>query len=84
MYDLRGPSESNMGTKFTHLKNCWKKNSVSNHHKNLQALAIEMYKMLYNMSPTILNIIAPRATPYNLPNPVSFKNWKSLLCPQWY
>ena len=53
-----------------------KGNSVSTHHKNLQALAIEMYKMFYNMSPTILNIIAPRATPYNLPNPVSFKMGK--------
>ena len=48
--------------------------SVSIHHKNLQALATEMYKVSNNMSPAILNdIFVSRATPYNLRNPVSFK-----------
>ena len=49
-------------------------NSVSIHHKNLQALATEMYKVS-NTSPTILRdfLFASRATPYNLQNPVSFK-----------
>ena len=42
--------------------------------KNLQALATQMYKISSNLSPTILyNIFAPRLTPYNLPNPASFK-----------
>ena len=50
------------------------KNSISIHHKNLQGLAMEMYKISNNMSTTILNnIFAPRATPYNLGTPVSLK-----------
>ena len=53
-----------------------KDNSVSIHHKNLQALAMEICK-ISNMSPTILNdIFTPRATAYNLRNPVSFKMQK--------
>ena len=48
--------------------------SVSIHKKNLQALATEMYKTSNNMFPiTINDIFAPRATSYNLSNPVSFK-----------
>ena len=51
-----------------------KNNSVSIHHRNLQALAMEMYQISNNMSLTILtNIFAPRATCHNLHNPVSFK-----------
>ena len=51
-----------------------KDNSVSIHHKNLQDLTMEMYKISNNMSPAILNVIfAPRAAPYNLRDPVSFK-----------
>ena len=43
----------------------------------LQALAMEMLKVSNNMSPAILNdIFAPKATPYNLRNPVSFKMQK--------
>ena len=35
---------------------------------------MEMYKTSNNMSPTILDdVFPPRATPYNLRNPVSFK-----------
>ena len=49
-------------------------NSVSIHHKNLQALATEIRKVSSSMSPAILNdIFASRAIPYNLCNPVSFK-----------
>ena len=41
--------------------------SVSIHHKDLQALTMEIYKISSNMSPTILNdIFRPRAIPYNL------------------
>ena len=48
--------------------------SVSIHCKSLQALAMEIYKVSNNISPTILNnIFESRATPYNLRNPVSFK-----------
>ena len=60
--------------KSSHLMSCWKRITVSIHHKNLQALATEMYKVS-NTSPTILRdfLFASRATPYNLQNPVSFK-----------
>ena len=41
-----------------------KENSVSMHHKNLQALAVEIYKISNNMSSTDLDdIFAPRDTP---------------------
>ena len=46
-------------------------NSVSIHHKNLQTLATEIYKVSNNISLTILNnIFASRATHYNLHNSV--------------
>ena len=64
---MRELKESYMGTKLPHL------NSISVHHKNLQDLATEMYK-ISNMPATILNdLFASRATPYNLRKPVSFK-----------
>ena len=51
-----------------------KDNSVQIQRKNLQALAMKMYKISNNMSSTILNnIFTPRTTPYNLRNTVSFK-----------
>ena len=51
-----------------------KVNSVSIHHKNLQALGTEMCNTSNNVSPTTLNeIFAPRATTCNLRVPVSFK-----------
>ena len=41
-----------------------KDNSVSIHHKNVQALATEISKISNNISPTTLsNILTPRATP---------------------
>ena len=47
------------------------------HHRNLQALATEMYKTTNNMFPTIANdIFLPRATPYNPRYPVSLKMQK--------
>ena len=51
-----------------------KDKSVSIHHKNLQALVMEMYKISNNISPTTLkDIFALRCTPYDPRNPVSFK-----------
>ena len=44
-----------------------KDNSVSIHHRNLQVLAIEMFKIKNNMAPEFLNeIFQNRALPYNL------------------
>ena len=54
-----------------------KDNSLSIHHKILQVLAVERYKISNNMSPANNNdSFAPKATPHNLPNPVSFKMQK--------
>ena len=40
-----------------------KDNSVSIHHRNVQKLAIEIYKVLHGFSPPILNDICARLTP---------------------
>ena len=41
-------------------------NSVSIHHRNIQKLAIEIYKVLHGFSPPILNdIFVPVSRPYN-------------------
>ena len=63
-----------MGTKFPHLMTCWKRNTVSGHRKNSQALAAEVYKIFNKMFPTIINIFAPRTAPFNQRDPVSFKS----------
>ena len=43
-----------------------KDNSVSIHHRNIQRLAIEIYKVLHGFSPPILNdIFVPVSRPYN-------------------
>ena len=43
-----------------------KDNSVSIHHRNIQKLAIEIYKVLHGFSPPILNdIFMPVSSPYN-------------------
>ena len=43
-----------------------KDNSVSIHHKKMQKLAIEIYKVLHRFSPPILNdIFVPVSCPYN-------------------
>ena len=64
-----------METKIHHLMNCCKRITLfKSIIKTLQALVMEMYKLSGNVSSTILNdISAPRATPYNLRNPVRFK-----------
>ena len=44
-----------------------KDKSFSVHRKNLQKLAIEMYKFYKNLSPEIMNLIFKKSTnPYNL------------------
>ena len=44
-----------------------KDNSVSIHHRNSQALAIEIYKVLHGLSPSFLNeFFVPALYPYNL------------------
>ena len=43
-----------------------KDNSVSIHHRNVQKLAVEIYKILHGFSPHILNdIFVPVSRPYN-------------------
>ena len=54
-----------------------KDNYLSIHHKISQVLEVERYKISNNMSPANnSNSFTPKATPYNLPNPVSFKMQK--------
>ena len=44
-----------------------KDNSVSRHHRNLQVLATEMFKISRNLCPELLNdIFLKRTNPYNL------------------
>ena len=43
-----------------------KENFVSIHHRNVQKLAIEIYKVLHGFSPPILNdIFVPVSRPFN-------------------
>ena len=43
-----------------------KGNSVSIHHRNVQKLAIEIYKIMHGFSPPILNdVFAPISRPYS-------------------
>ena len=42
-----------------------KDNYVSIHHRNIQKLAMEIYKVLHGFSPPILNIFVPVSRPYN-------------------
>ena len=37
----------------------WKDNSCTVHERNIQALAIEMYKMCNNLSPDITKLVIP-------------------------
>ena len=49
-------------------------NSFSIHHRNLQKLAIEMYKIKNNISPSFMNSLFPITNiPYNLRNNSDFK-----------
>ena len=49
-------------------------NTFTIHHRNLQKLATEMYKIINNLSPTIMNTIFPYTNnPYNLRNKNPFQ-----------
>ena len=51
-----------------------KNNSVSLHHRNIQALATEMFKVKSNIPPEIMKeVFAPKMSPYDLRNNNSFK-----------
>ena len=52
-----------------------KDKSVSIHHRNLQVLAIEMFKIKNNMAPEFLNeIFHKRALPYNFRTKSNFSS----------
>ena len=51
-----------------------KDNSVSIHHRNIQALATEMFKVKNNIAPEIMKeLFAPKMSSYDLRNNNSFK-----------
>ena len=51
-----------------------KVNSVSIHHRNIQALATKMFKVKNNVAPEIMKeLFAPKMSPYDLRNIDSFK-----------
>ena len=58
-----------------HFKTCWKKNnSVSIHHRNIQALATRMFKVKNNIGPeTMKELFAPNMSPHGLRNNNLFK-----------
>ena len=52
-----------------------KDNSFAIHHRNLQKLATEMYKIHNNLSPSIMRSVFPeRSMPYNLRNKIPFQS----------
>ena len=52
-----------------------KDGSFTIHHRNLQKLATEMYKIHNNLSPSIIKTIFPeRSMPYNLRNNIPFQS----------
>ena len=64
-----------------------KDNSVSIHHRNIQALATEMFKVKNNIAPEIMKeLFAPKMSSYGLRNNNSFKRrrvnsvWYGSLC----
>ena len=42
------------------------------HHRNIQSLAVELFKIKSNLSVTIMNIFQPRAVSYNLRSQINF------------
>ena len=52
-----------------------KDNSVSIHHRNIQALVTEMFKVKNNISPEIMKeLFAPKISHYDLRNNISFES----------
>ena len=47
------------GSKLTYDELLHKDSSFTIHTRNIQALAIEMYKIMYNMSPVIMKLVVP-------------------------
>ena len=64
------------GDRSSSFENLLKKdNSVSIHHRNIQALATEMFKVKNNIAPEIMKeLFAPKMSPYDLRNNNSFKS----------
>ena len=55
-------------------------NSVSIHHRNIQALATDMFEGKNNIAPEIMNeLFAPKMSPYDLCNNNSLKESKLYL-----
>ena len=63
------------GDRSSSFENLLKKdNSVSIHHRNIQALATEMFKVKNNIAPEIMtDVFAPKVSPSDLRNNNSFK-----------
>ena len=60
-----------------------KDNSFTIHHRNIQKLALEMYRAMHRMAPKIMCELFNEAnTPYNLRQDVSFRSYtvKTVLC----
>ena len=54
-----------------------KDNLVSIHHRNIQALATEMFKVKNNVALEIMKeLFAPKTSPYDLSNNNSFKRMR--------
>ena len=63
------------GDRSSSFENLLKKdNSVSIHHRNIEALATEMFKVKNNIAPEIMKeLFAPKMSSYDLRNNDSFK-----------
>ena len=62
-----------------------KDNPVSIHHRNIQALATEMFKVKNNIAPEFMKVLfAPRMGSYDLRNNDSFKRRRVKICVAWH
>ena len=61
--------------KFLHVKNYYLKMAVSMHHRNLQKLVIEIYKVVNRLCPEIMNEVFqfPIQNHHNLRNNFTFR-----------
>ena len=51
-----------------------KDDSFTSHERNIQTLAIELYKVAYNLSPKIMHLILPLNNYANYPGEIIFKS----------